>query len=201
MTTKTEPADEQLAGAAQGGCRDSFSQLVRRYQVPLVHFIQNRTGNQAEAEDLVQDAFLRAYQNIDRYEPKWRFSTWLYTIAYRLAVSHHRRKRPDATSEFGHMESGGAGPHEKASEDEQNSRLWTLARQLLSDVQYTIVWMHYVDQVPLNEVAKVIGKSPVSVRAALFRARKKLMPHLSEDQKGTAVGISKPSGNALSMLA
>jgi RNA polymerase sigma-70 factor (ECF subfamily) len=201
VSRRHDPPDEQLVEAVQGGCHESFSELVKRYQVPLLHFIQNRTGSMSEAEDLVQDAFLRAYQNIDRYQPKWRFSTWLYTIAFRLAVSHHRRKRPDATSEFSHMQGTGNGPEALVSETEERSRLWEIAKKVLSQSQYTIVWMHYVEQVPLNEVAKMIEKSPVSVRAALFRARKKLMPHLQDSQGKTAIGSSGPTGMFPSILA
>ena len=63
-------SDEDLALRAQQGCADAFEELVRRYQVPLVRFLR-RLGNGAEAEDLTQDTFVRAYENMHRYRSKW----------------------------------------------------------------------------------------------------------------------------------
>ena len=75
-STPTLPSDEELVARAQQGCAESFEELVRRYQVPLVHFLRRR-GDADEAEDVAQEAFLRAYENLARYRPRWRFSTWL----------------------------------------------------------------------------------------------------------------------------
>ena len=91
-STPTPPSDEQLAARAQQGCAKSFEELVRRYQVPLVHFLRQR-GPDDEAEDVAQEAFIRAYENLARYRPRWRFSTWLFTIARRLSVNRRRRSR------------------------------------------------------------------------------------------------------------
>jgi len=172
-------SDEAMALAAQGGDQRAFEELVARFQVPLLHFLQNRTGRHADAEDILQDTFLRAYQNIHRYESQWRFSTWLYTIAYRLSVSHHRRRRPQVSlGEMTPVDQASAGPGAEMEEAETRGMIWPLAQRLLSEQQFSILWMHYVEQIPLKEIATALKKSSVSVRAAVFRARQKLKPHL-----------------------
>src|SRR5262249_55796396 len=88
-----EPSDEQLAVAAQKGCTKSFEQIVRRLQVPFVHFLFRHCGSQADAEDLAQDTFVRAHRSLDRYSTNWRFRTWLFTIAHRLSINFAERRR------------------------------------------------------------------------------------------------------------
>ena len=75
--TAKAPSDEELARCAQEGCTASFEELVRRFQVPLLHFLRRWTTTE-EAEDLVQDTFLRAYRNLHRYRPTARLATWLF---------------------------------------------------------------------------------------------------------------------------
>ena len=107
---ETPASDEELACRAQGGCQASFEQLLRRYQIPVLHFLRQR-GLGADTEDLLQEVFLRAYENLHRYRPRWPFSAWLFTIARRMSINHHRRVRPDAGGSGGAVEAlAAAGP-------------------------------------------------------------------------------------------
>lgn len=169
------PSNEQLACRAQQGCVASFEELARRLQVPLVQFLRLRAGA-ADAEDLAQDTLVRAYQHLDRYRPAWRFATWLFTIARRLSLNHQRRKRPTADSEA--LESLPAAtppPGQAAAEAEERRRLWDLAAEVLTDRQMTAVWLYYAEEMSVKEVARVLDRSRVAVRAILFRARKTLL--------------------------
>ena len=85
-------SDEDLAIQAADGCIASFEQLVQRFQVPLVHFLSQRCESREDAEDIAQEAFVRAHSNLHRYQTRWRFSTWLFTIARRLCINHLRRQ-------------------------------------------------------------------------------------------------------------
>src|SRR5688572_27499948 len=84
--------DEELACRAQRGCRESFDELMKRYQAPLLHFLRSRTAP-AEAEDLLQESFLRAYRGLQRYRSAWPVRTWLFTIARRICIDSRRRSR------------------------------------------------------------------------------------------------------------
>jgi RNA polymerase sigma factor (sigma-70 family) len=125
--------DEELASRAQDGCCWSFEELVRRYQVPLLHFLERWTGRE-EAEDLLQDTFVHAYRNLDLYEPRYRFAPWLFTIARRLSINRQRGRQPQTGGEtFESVEDMQPSPAEQAAETEYRGRLWELARQVLTE--------------------------------------------------------------------
>ena len=73
--------------ARRRGCAACFDELVRQFQSPLLHFLIRRLGSRQDAEDVLQETFLAAFRNLDRYQSTWRFSTWVFTIASRNATS------------------------------------------------------------------------------------------------------------------
>src|SRR5580704_10768942 len=98
MTTERHPSDQTTAEACADcarlrSCRSCFEELVRRFEAPLLHFLIRRAASRHDAEDLLQESFLVAYRNLGRYQSSWKFGTWLFTIANRLAVSSRRRRR------------------------------------------------------------------------------------------------------------
>jgi RNA polymerase sigma-70 factor (ECF subfamily) len=173
------PSDEELACRAQAGCAASFEILLRQYQVPVLQFLRHR-GHAADAEDLVQETFVRAYVNLERYWPRWRFATWLFTIARRVSINHHRRARPVVDGEAAAAALARTPePIELAAQAENRQQLWTLAAQVLSEEELSAVWLYYVEELSAREIAAVLERSWVSVKTMLFRARKKLMPLLA----------------------
>ncbi|MBL7153708.1 MAG: RNA polymerase sigma factor [Phycisphaerae bacterium] len=166
---------EELARRSQQGCRASFAELAERYGLRLLRFLRHQTNNVHDAEDLVQDTFVRAYANIYRYRSSYKFSTWLFTIARRLACSHLRRQgrskvvfkaRPPERS-----------PGEELTRRETHQSLWETARTLTAN-QYGALWLKYAEDMPIKEIAKVMGKSQVSVKVTLYRARVRLAERL-----------------------
>jgi RNA polymerase sigma-70 factor (ECF subfamily) len=173
-------SDEELAGRAQEGCSASFEELVRRFQVPLLQFLE-RWAAREDAEDLVQDTFVRAYRNLHRYRPSWRFATWLYTIARRLSINQRRRSRPKADCQMlEEIADARPRPAECVAEAESRQRLWSLAAEVLTEPQLTATWLYYVEDMPVKQVAWVLGRSQMAAKATLFRARKKLSAVLQE---------------------
>jgi len=183
MPPGSEPpiaSDEDLAQEAQRGSVEAFEELVRRYQVPLVRFLR-RSARAPEAEDLTQDTFVRAYENLHRYRASWRFSTWLFTIARRLCLNRSRRRRPVAcTDALESVPSAAASPSEAVAYEEDRFRLWDRAAVVLSTSQLTAMWLFYVEEMPVKEIARVLGRTHMAVKTMLFRARKRLLPFLDE---------------------
>jgi len=198
MPCGSEPpaaSDEDLAREAQRGRVEAFEELVRRYQVPLVRFLR-RLGSAQDAEDLTQDTFVRAYENLHRYRPSWRFSTWLFTIARRLCLNRNRRRRPTSdTDALKSVPSTAASPSEAVADEEDRFRLWDRAAVVLTTPQMTALWLHYVEEMPLREVAGVLGRTRVAVKTMLFRARKRLLPFLDEPEGGPAGGSRRSSSS------
>ena len=173
-------SNEELACRAQGGCAESFEQLLRRFQTPVLQFLRHR-GLGAEAEDLTQETFLRAYENLRRYSRRWTFAAWIFTIARRTSINHSRRARPAAAgAAIDAALSADAGPLEVLIAEEDRLRLWRLAARVLSQEQSSALWLFYVEQMPLREIARVLGRSWASVKVMLFRARRKLLPLVAQ---------------------
>ena len=118
---------------------------------------------------MVQDTFLKAYKNINRYDPEWRFSTWLYTMANRLAISFYRANRGKISHKNMEMPQE-PGPEDITIKKETTRNIWLLARDLKHD-QYRALWLHYGEDMPVKEIAEVMQKSQINVRVLLHRAR------------------------------
>ncbi|MGA2068900.1 MAG: sigma-70 family RNA polymerase sigma factor [Thermoguttaceae bacterium] len=180
------PSDEQIARRAQRGCAASFEELMRRFQAPVLQFLRHR-GPAAEAEDLLQETFVRAYTRLGQYRGPWRFSTWLFTIARRVSINHHRRtqRAPWPRSDGEAVRSAAStapGPAETAARADSRQYLWARAAAVLSEEQWTALWLHYVENLPTRQIAGVLGCSRVALKTMIHRARKKLMPLLQELQ-------------------
>ncbi len=186
-------SDEELARQAQGGCSASFEELVRRFQVPLLQFLR-RWATQEDAEDLVQDTLVRAYENLHRYRASWRFATWLFTIARRLSMNQQRRRRPRADgAALEAIEDGRPPPGQLVADEESRQYLWSLAAEVLSEPQMTATWLYYVEEMPVRQIARVLGRSRVAAKATLFRARKRLLSILQEPEPNNAATVCDPS--------
>lgn len=194
LEAKPAPArtPEELALRAAGGSLEAFGELVKRFEVRLFNFLLRRTASRADAEDLTQEAFIRAWERIHRYEPTWRFSTWLFTIAARLAVSHHRRRRPTLRWVGDEDESAPPEPaHERDEEIATGARLWALAGRVLTPEQHTALWLRYAEDMNIEEIAAVLRKSAVGVRVMLFRARQILAEQMEREAAASLVYDAK----------
>ena len=169
-----------LVECAQRGCAESFGELVCRYQVPLVHFLRQRAANYHDAEDLTQEVFWRAYDQLDRYHSDYAVKTWLFTIAQRLLLNQ-RRRRTIACCQTDALSQAAADQPDAGRQleiDEQRRNLWTVATEELTDSQFTAIWLFYVEQMTTGEIARVLGCTRVGVKTGLFRARRKLRRRL-----------------------
>lgn len=184
-----ECSAEDLAVRAQGGGEAglaAFGELVERFSGRVHSFLLRRLSS-ADAEDLTQEAFIRAWQRIGTYNPRYRFSTWIFTIATRLAISHGRtdrrgRERPlNADGGFRHK---GTEPGAGMAAREERVRVWDVVEEVLSPEQQTAVWLRYVEDMAIADIARVMGRSQVGVRVMLFRARGVLSEHLEPPEEG-----------------
>ena len=178
-------SDEDLARRVQAGCADSFNELAARLRPRLLFVLRRRLQNEADAEDIAQKTLLRAYEKMSLYDPARKFSPWLFTIALRLAADHHRkRQRTPPTQTPGESASAVADPQptpaQQAITQEQSTDLWALAEQHLKPDQWTALWLLYGEGQTVKEIAQTLGRTAVSVRVFLFRARKTLAPHLAK---------------------
>lgn len=180
------PSEEELARRVQCGCILSYEELDQRLRPRLIHLLYKRTGSHEDAEDLAQQALMRAYQRIDQYDPKRVFRSWLFTIAVRLAIDAHRRRGVRATGEkIDGVVDPGPGPAEKVNQHDEQQRLWILADRVLNANQRTALWLHYGEQQSAVEIARALGITTLHVRVLLYRARRTLMAHRDESAQAS----------------
>jgi RNA polymerase sigma-70 factor (ECF subfamily) len=172
--------DASLAERAAAGCVESFGVLARRHQVAVLHYVRRLASRHGmdDADDIVQEAFLRAWRRIDRYDPRWAFSTWLFTIARRTWLNQTRASRRRRVREAAAVKpfAIGIGPLATALAVERASRIWDVAAAELSEAEFTATWLRYVEDKQLAEIAVVLGKPAATVKVILFRARRRLEP-------------------------
>lgn len=187
----TPEIDAGLLDRARHGDMTAFDELVRRYHGKLFGLIYNMTSNREDAEDLVQDVFVRAYNALGRFRGQSSFYTWLYRIAINRTLNFLARRRRRATAiSLAPLDeaverdpvfvevSGRQTPEREAFLTELRNKL-NIALQSLSDKHRAVVTLHDIQGVPHDEIARILRCSPGTVRSRLFYARKRLQQELA----------------------
>ncbi len=187
-------SDEELARQAQAGELAAFEDLITRHHARVFRFLCQKAPTQEDAEDLTQQTFITAHRRIHQFRLDAKFVTWLFTIARRLAINHHRARAVRPTCELAAAESlpsPGRDPAWTLAEADDCQELWRAAREALVEPQYAALWLFYREHMPIESIARVMNRSQVSVKVLLHRARKRLAGVLPGPQGGSggATGI------------
>lgn len=167
---------ESLAALAQQGDQRSLQELSAKVRAPLRIFLAQRLPDDADADDVAQETLLRAFQNLDSYDPKRPFKTWLFTIGKRLAINYQKSDRARKTRDRVSQESAAVSHMHQPAEPELG--LWHRAQEILSPEAYRAMWMRYVQEASVKEVAAALSRTQVSTKVLLYRARKKLLQEI-----------------------
>jgi RNA polymerase sigma-70 factor, ECF subfamily len=178
--------DLQLIDETLAGRREAFGELVLRHQNRLYTTLVHVTGSAAEAEDVVQEAFVQAFLKLSTFQGTSSFYTWLYRIAFNFAVSRRRRRRPELSVDE-HRELGGPEPIdgqleacEQLERDEGVQRVRAAMAQL-SDEHRTILILREMEGCCYETIAELLGLPVGTVRSRIHRARSQLREILKED--------------------
>jgi RNA polymerase sigma-70 factor (ECF subfamily) len=189
--------DEELAVEVASGSRAAFEELVCRYSPRLFHFLRPRLSTNQDIEDLIQETFLKAFRNIDRFDPEFKFSTWLYTVAIRLAISHYRANKPkDLSSIPNHVS---VDPEEILTRKDQSQKMWAIAKSL-NNKQYEALWLRYMEDMAVKDIAAAMNKTQVQVRVLLHRARLNLGKKLNKSIQTAEASASSSVKHKYSFL-
>lgn len=185
--------DEELMERYRKGSRDAFEELFARYQGKLIHFAFRMTGDQAKAEEAAQETFLRIARAAFTWQPKAKFTTWMYTIARRTTLNFLRDEKDDADkvpihpgeeNEDGSPALQLAGPNALGPEEmawsAQIQERFVEALQGLPETYRSAFILNRGEGLSYEEVAAVLGISVQAVKSRIFRAREMLMESLSE---------------------
>jgi RNA polymerase sigma-70 factor (ECF subfamily) len=186
-----EWTDEVLWSRVKSGEAEAFNVLMQRYEGRLYAFIYRLLGSRQEAEDVLQDTFLRAYRNRTQWNGRRaKFSTWLYTIAInrsrdllRKRRRHHLRSLEDVLVEGRNVHDvvpdRGTSPRQSAEQEEIHRKLAEAFEQLPGTLREVLV-LSECESLDYREIARVIGCSLGTVKSRAFRARKELRRALAE---------------------
>lgn len=184
------PQDNEaiLVAAAKGGDASAFEALVNRYERKIYRLGYNITQNSEDAEDVMQEAFLKAYEHLDRFQGNSRFYTWLVRIAVNEALMKLRRRRPNQFSLDSEiqteddmlpreLEDWGPTPEQRFAQTELHGVLGQAIAQL--EPNFRIVFqLRDIEELSTEETAEVLGLSVPAVKSRLLRGRLKLREKL-----------------------
>ena len=170
--------DEQLVDASLEGSDNAFGELVERYRERLLRFLLTRSVSREDAEDATQDAFISAYRYLYSFDKRWRFSTWLYRIALRN-VARQAKKSIQSGQDVSTLVDELADPLRTCITDSDRENVWLTARAKLSADAFAAMWLRYVEDMPVKDVARALDKSVSWSKVTLMRSRRTLEAELS----------------------
>ena len=174
--------DEMLVAQFKSGSQKAFDELMKRYERRIFGYLLRSVRNYEDAEDLTLEVFFKAYRALDSWEPKAKFSTWLYTIASNLAIDYHRAKarqpvymlEDEDVIEARIVATDISSNPEKQLEDKERGRIIREAVDELSSKQKAVFMLARYEGLQIREVAEALGMAEGTVKIHLHRAVKKL---------------------------
>jgi RNA polymerase sigma-70 factor (ECF subfamily) len=187
-------ADERLVEQARAGDTRAFDELVRRHRNRVFAMIRNMIHREADAWDLAQEAFIKAWQALPRFEAKARFSTWLYRIVHNVVCDWTRKRRPESVGEMNEellrdeqidpaarTSPGGLVRPDLALSNEELRERIEAALATLTPEHREVVVLKDVHGLAYKEIAEAVGCSIGTVMSRLHYARKKLQTLLQDE--------------------
>ena len=186
---ETQPEDVELVNAAVAGDDGAFASLVQRYQRRLVAFLGQMVGDIELARELAQETFLRAWSALERFDPQYRFSTWLFRIAHNLGIDQLRRRRLPTVSLYRRDQHGdelemvltdpSKDPFGHLENHELAGSLRVAIEGLRPEYRELILLRHF-GALSYQEIADFKGMPLGTVKNKLFRAHSVLRRALAE---------------------
>ena len=183
-------SDAELIAAILKGEQELFSDLVQRYQGRLVNYLYRLLRSTQEAEDLAQEVFFKVYKALDRYDPKYKFSTWLFRVAQNAAIDQIRKRRLQLVSmdrqgsgdgDLGTWEfpSSDPSPYGDLRNQERGEAIQVAVDGLPWDYRELIVLRHF-GELSYDEIAKLKDMPLGTVKNKLFRGRQMMKERLRD---------------------
>jgi RNA polymerase sigma-70 factor, ECF subfamily len=170
------------------GDQSAFAELVELYKDKVFQICYRMLGNRHEAEDISQEAFIRAYVNIETFNQKRKFSTWLFRIATNLCIDRIRKKKPDyyldaevAGTEGLTMYSQVAADVQMPEDEVENMELQeTIQKEIskLPEKYRSVIVLKYIEELPLQEISEILDMPLGTVKTRVHRGREALRKQL-----------------------
>ncbi|PZE19532.1 RNA polymerase sigma factor SigW [Paenibacillus xerothermodurans] len=179
-----EQIDVRLAKLARNGDRAAFAELVELYKEKIFHLAYRMLHNRHEAEEIVQETFLRVYTNLERYDENQKFSTWIYRIGTNLCIDRLRKRKPNYSLDAEMNDGEGTDwyamlPSEDDTPDDQVILSETRNEirksiETLPEKYKTVVVLRYLQDLSLQEISEVLSLPITTIKTRLHRGREHL---------------------------
>jgi RNA polymerase sigma-70 factor (ECF subfamily) len=166
--------DTSFLARARAGETAAFAELVRRHSPELFRLAYRLTRQEQDAEDVVQETFLRAFRQLGRFNGRSSLQTWLYRIALNCATDLLRKRRREAPEEDGETLPSALPSPESAAAGAELQRRLTAAFSRLSASENAAFVLRHVEALPIEEIGRVLGVSRAAAKHTVFRAVRKL---------------------------
>ena len=181
--------DSHIINRVLDGDMDSFRTLMDSYSQRVFALVVRIVDNEADAEEITQDVFLKVYKNLARFDGRSMFSSWLYRIAYNESISHTRKGRREVAVEESLLRAVSDSTVD-ALLDSGDARLAALPEALdrLGAEERAIITLYYMEGLPMKEVADIMRISESNAKVRLMRTRKKLYVLITQITKRYEIG-------------
>ena len=186
-----ETPDAELVARAQTGDAAAFEELIGRWHEKIYSLVYGMTSNREDAQDILQEVFIKAFRSIRRFRGTASFYTWIYRIAINHTINYRKKRNRRAALSLNEMDDSierdpaffrlqaHQGPRYETSVSELHEKL-NKALQTLSEKHRTVGVMHDMEGIPHEKIAKMLRCSPGTVRSRLFYARRILQQELKD---------------------
>jgi RNA polymerase sigma-70 factor (ECF subfamily) len=185
-----EEKDQDLVKRTLRGDRKAFEMIVRKYQQPLLNYVSRMVGQREMALDFTQDVFVKAYASLRTYEPRYKFSTWLFKIASNLVIDHWRKKKIPSFSLSEPLSRDDDGLTLEVPDDEPSiprtfelaeirRKVETAMEKLPGPLRELFVWRH-VNELSYQEMAEIKDLPIGTVKNRVFQAKEMIRRLLEE---------------------
>ena len=193
MINNTASSEELMARVAEGD-EDAFEILVNRHQTSILNLVYRFIGDRTQAKDLAQEVFIRVWESAKSYEPKAKFTTWIYRITANLCFNELKSSRRRKWFSFNWSDEDGEHTFEETLSDsapsaedllleKERSRQISDALQSLPDNQRMAVVLKRYEDLSYQEIAQIIGCSVSAVESLLVRAKRTLQEKMKNFEK------------------
>lgn len=183
-------SDEELVAAVLAGDELLYREIVGRYQGRLVNYLFRLLRNREDAHDLAQEVFLKVYQALDRFDPRYKFSTWLFRVGQNASIDHIRKRRLKLVSMHRPADdSGGERDWDFATDepspygDLRNVERGDAIRRVVADLPWEyreLIVLRHFGELSYDEIAELKEMPLGTVKNKLFRGRQMLKQKLSD---------------------
>lgn len=178
--------DIELMLNFQSGDYSAFNKILEKHEKSILNYVYRFIGNKTNAEDIVQEVFLRVYKSKDSYKPLAKFTTWLYSIATNLCIDYKRKLSSDALSNYDLLTDNHIkidmpkNTLEKTVEDNQMEQIARNAILSLPEKECAILILQMYENKSYKEISQILNISISSIESLLFRARQRLKKTLKK---------------------